>query len=131
MGKVVNFILGLVAFVVAMGTIFGFSGVLMFSGLLSYIVILLGVLLLIFGGRKRFNVGGHDFGGWGSHNQFTARSPFINLVRWIFGPYLIFSGLASLIESLESMFPYISVNSISGLIIIAAIGAIEMFVSFK
>lgn len=62
-------------------------------------------------------------------NQYVARTGFLKVVRFVFGPIAIIIGLVTLIGSLEAMFPYLSLNSLPGEIILGAIGAIGMTVS--
>ena len=125
MADVIELILGFGLLLTAVGMFFGFFGVLAELGITPYIIIILGLLTLIFGGKM--TRGGPGFG----QPMYGMRTQFRHITRWFFGPYLIFVGLVSLIESLGEMFLFISTNSYSGLLILGAIGAIEMFISVK
>lgn len=95
-----------------------------FINAMPYVASLLGVLLLISNFDRGYNAPGTIRG-----NQYVARTGFLKVVRFVFGPVAIFMGLVTSISSLEAMFPYLSLNSIPGSLILGAIGAIGMTVS--
>ena len=95
-----------------------------FINAMPYVASFLGGLLLTSNFDRGYNAPGTIRG-----NQYVARTGFLKVVRFVFGPVAIFMGLVTSISSLEAMFPYLSLNSIPGSLILGAIGAIGMTVS--
>jgi hypothetical protein len=104
---------------------FSFLGV-PFINILPYASVLFGAFILF----VNFDRGYTGFGASNTpRNQYVARTGFLKVVRFVFGPVAIFMGIVTLVSSLSEMFPYLSLNSIPGSLILGAIGAIGMTVS--
>jgi len=123
MGRVVNIIYGALIMLVAFFAII--NGVIPHS-LLPFAVIALGILLIITPLEKHYAY---------SAVQGIPRPAFQWLRKWVFGIYLIVSGLVAFLPFLTDITQgygaYISVYTFSGQLILFAIGLINFLLAFK
>ena len=125
MGKAINIIYGILMICVAF---FAIINKVIPHSLLPFAVIALGVLLLITPLEKRSPYGY-------SGVQGIPRPAFQWLRRWVFGIYLIVSGLVAflpfLVEITQGYGGYLSIYTLPGQLILFAIGAITFLLAIK
>lgn len=60
-----------------------------------------------------------------------VRPGFMNVIRYVFGPLSIFMGIVTAFLSLTESFPYLSLTSLPGALILSAMGAIGLVANFR
>ena len=96
----------------------------------SLILILAGLFLIFHKGRRVSHGGLGSYIGPFDNEQFIARRRFSFITRLVFGPILILIGLTTFLDFLAAIFPWLSVDSLVGQIVIAGIGVSCVFVAF-